>query len=325
MAKYSVTRVCGHDEIVNLIGKMKDREWRLNNVEPNKLCAECYQVELNRQREEVNRQTAEAAKDMNLPELEGSEKQVAWAETLRQKFLDKTSVIYVKNEKYNRKEDEKERQKYILALESIKATKTKASWWIDTRFSNMYSLLEDEAEQMKKVAIAPPRKVVDDAKIEANVRPENPVTETVAEIHVLENAIEIHFPEKLENFRKMMRNELGMEWTGSSWKRKLTPINGTPADRGAEAGHRLLAAGFPIRIFDEGIRNKAISGNYEPECTRWILKRITGEYSGWFAISWDKDKVVPPAKPENVVITGRPPVLEVPIEVSIDESLRDEN
>ena len=93
MAKYTVTRACGHDEVVVLFGKGRDREWRLENVEPSKLCTECYQVELARQREKENQEAAEAAKEMSLPELTGSEKQVTWAETLRLTFLDKASFV----------------------------------------------------------------------------------------------------------------------------------------------------------------------------------------------------------------------------------------
>jgi hypothetical protein len=34
MAKYDVTRACGHEEIVNLVGPHKNREWRLESIEP---------------------------------------------------------------------------------------------------------------------------------------------------------------------------------------------------------------------------------------------------------------------------------------------------
>lgn len=97
MAKYTVTRACGHEEVVVLFGKIKNRDWRLENVEPSKLCYECYQVELAKRREEENREAAETAKEMQLPELTGSEKQIAWAETIRQKMLaDIDEFIYTR-------------------------------------------------------------------------------------------------------------------------------------------------------------------------------------------------------------------------------------
>ena len=49
-----------------------------------------------------------------------------------------------------------------------------------------------------------------------------------------------------------------------------------------------MAAGFCVRIFDEDLKNMAINGSYRDEQTRWITKRISGEYTGWFAIRWHR-------------------------------------
>jgi hypothetical protein len=287
MAKYTVTRSCGHDEVVNLIGPHKNREWRLENVEPHKLCYECYQRELAEKREKDNVEAAEAAKDMKLPVLTGSEKQITWAETLRQQLISRIEQeIYVERDKTISMEA-------IEALESIKNTRTEARWWIDHRHLNgsgwsyeIETLLSKEYEVISNKRLVP-AEVVADAKVEATVRPEKPVTETVAEIRTLDNGIQIVFPEKREDFREIVKKQLKMEWEGS-WKRKLISKNGTPADRAAEAGHRLLAAGFPIRIYDEAIRQAAIAGTYETECTRWIQLRTGEKYKGWLAISWDR-------------------------------------
>jgi len=233
----------------------------------------------------------------------------------------------------------------------------------------------------------PPEEAVLDAEAEATVRPEKPITETPAEIRVVEKTLEIVFPERREDFRGIVKDKLKMEWSGRCWRRKLVVKNGTPQDRAAEAGHRLLAAGFVVRIFDPEIRAKAISGDYEPECTRWIaVRNETASYAGWFSISWDRDRedfykaakklpgahwskpnvVVPPAnfeevldfakmygfrvsktaqeiadqarrvrdaaltvkveapaEPAKVNISGRPPILEVPENVSIADEFRD--
>jgi hypothetical protein len=286
MAKYTVTRACGHTETVVLFGKTKDREWRLENVEPSKLCHECWQKELAEQREKENQEAAEAAREMNLPQLTGSEKQVAWAETIRQKILANIDTFIHQEIREERRND----PKLLEAIEHIKS-KTDASWWIDHRTADwsweIKHLLEKAAKEAKEKRMAPPPEVVAEAKIEATVRPENPVTETVAEIRALENSIEIVFPERRDDFRQLVKQELKMKWDGK-WVRKLVAKNGTPADRAAEAGHRLLAAGFIIRIFDEDIRQQAISGEYEPECTRWVQARTSGKYEGWFAINWDR-------------------------------------
>lgn len=379
MAKYTVTRACGHEETVVLFGKGKDREWRLENVEPQKLCSECWQAELTRQREEEYQKAVQEAQDSGLPELTGTEKQIAWAERVRISLLEKVEELLdkmLKSENPNLENIE-------LARKAIQA-KTSASWWIDHRDSHPYQMLEDVAAEIIDAKQQPPQAVVQDAKIEATVRPETTITETVAEIKPLDNAVEISFPERRDDFRELVKG-MGYRWTDGCWMRKLVAKNGTPADRAADTGHRLLAAGFSIRIYDGTIRAKAIAGDYEPECTRWVLAVIKGKNVGWLAINWKRPDdfykaakrikgarwskpsvVVPvenyeevldfvqmygfqvspaaqdaieaarivrentltvsvnqPAKQGSVIVSGVPPVLEVPQEVEIDAELCD--
>lgn len=153
MAKYTVTRACGHNETVVLYGKSRDREWRLEQVEPSKLCYECYQKQLAEQREKENREAAEAARAMNLPQLTGTEKQVAWAETIRQKMLaDIDKFVYGRIKPEHRND--------IRIKEPVRAiqAKTSASWWIDHRGETGCSsytkrLLEAEHEALKTRSI----------------------------------------------------------------------------------------------------------------------------------------------------------------------------
>jgi hypothetical protein len=386
MAKYTVTRACGHEETISLIGKTKLREWRLENVEPNKPCYECWQAEQARKREEENRQAAEAAQGQELPALVGTEKQILWAETLRQKFMaDIEKIIDAIPED---KKDNSEAVLLVKAVDSIMA-KTSASWFIENRFTATLYIVDQEMKLMQKLEKVSAEVIsetdVAQVKIEATVRPQNPKTETVAEIRVLDDVVEVDFPEKREDFWTTVKKQLRMIWNGKCWRRELTPKSGTAMDRAAEIGHRLLAAGFPIRIYDSELREKVIAGDYEPEQTRWVMRRKDGaKYAGWFAISWGKDDdlyaaakripgsrydkpsvVVPPeqfeqvldfagrygfavsemaqaladearaakevmlvviieAKPKEAVTTGvKPPVLDVPQEVGVDESLRD--
>lgn len=381
MAWYEVTRACGHSEECYLSGPRSGHRWRLARVEPYKLCEECYRAEMEKRHQEENREAAEAARKMNLPRLSGTEKQVAWAETIRLELLD---CIHSRlGERFYAPE-------VYAIVEYIKETKTAASWWIDHRFVDAFMgrwLQKLEEEMIRTRREASPEAL--EARIEATVRPENPVTDTVAEIRPLNNFVEIEFPERREDFRQIVREKLNMKWDGEKkcWYRKLSFGTGAAEERVAEAGHRLLAAGFPIRIYDAYIRQRAIAGDYEPECTRWITARTAGDYKGWFAVSWGRgedfyavarklpgsrydrpDVVVPaeqfeqildfaqmydfrlspgaqqlveaasnekeralivqpvhvsePRKPEPLT---KPPRLEVPSEVDIDEELRDEN
>ncbi|MDD5486725.1 MAG: hypothetical protein PHW65_04145 [Dehalococcoidales bacterium] len=388
MAKYEVERACGHTETVVLFGKTRDREWRLAR-EAEKLCYECWQKQLKEEREKENQEAAEAAKEMNLPELTGTEKQIAWAETIRQKMLADIDEFIFRNVNKEQRNAPKLRE----AIEHIKS-KTEARWWIDNRkVEYRYEfahLLENAAQEAESKYHEPAPEVVAESKAEATVRPEEPKTETVAEIRPLENAIEISFPEKREDFREIVKKQLKMRWNGNCWARELRAKNGTAADRASEAGHLLLAAGFTVRIYDIGIRQSAITGDYKQETTRWIgqFKKDLDKHAGWLCIEWDRERedfynvarklpgsrydrpyvVVPPeqfeqvldfaqmydfkimkvaqkainaarkAKEEALIVkvdapernktakpSDKPPVLEVPAEVEVDETLRDDD
>lgn len=284
MAKYSVTYTCGHEATIQLFGKHKDREWRLQ-YEERKLCPDCYLEKLRKEREEENRKAAEAAKEQELPQLVGSEKQIAWAETIRQKFLDKLSdlLTHLKSE--------------IAADPACSKTidsfygETSSRWWIDNRFEldgvrRLFATRYDKYSKEVQNTEAIP--AINDAKIEATVRPESPVTETVAEIRPLESSVEVNFPEKHEDFRGIMKS-LGFKWE-DGWKRNIGVTTGAVKDRAAEAGNKLLLAGFIIRIYDAEIRQAAISGAFESECSRWITRRKDGDkFAGWFSIRWYED------------------------------------
>ena len=388
MAKYDVERSCGHVETVSLFGKVRDREWRLENIESQKLCYDCWQKQLAEEREKENKEAAEAAQEMNLPPITGSEKQIAWAETIRQKMLITIDDYIYTSVKKEMRNDPSLRE----AVEHIKNNKTEARWWIDNRYVNepykASTLIKTILKEIKEKQLQPPDEVIIEAKIESTVRPENPVTETVAEIRVIETILEIGFPEKRDDFRELVKSKLKMRWNGRCWSRKIMFKNGNVNDRAAEAGHLLLAEGFSIRVYDEQIRQNAINGKYEPEITRWIMARVKGKYKGWFSLSWDRDEdfykvarrvagskydrpnvVLPPEqfeqvldfaqmydfklspgaleivnaakdakekvlvvkvdkpkeKMESIIPDNKPPVLETPKEVGIDETLRDDD
>lgn len=74
--RYSVVYSCGHSGEVELFGKETERRRRLVWLSEHRLCPDCYREKL---REETKR--------YSLPDLIGSEKQVAWAERVRSRFL----------------------------------------------------------------------------------------------------------------------------------------------------------------------------------------------------------------------------------------------
>lgn len=294
MAKYTVECPdCGTSYTVQLYGPNKDRQWRLDNFDWT--CDDCKQ----KARDEENAKAAAVNADAGLPSLTGTEKQIAWAETIRKQkivslkdelahYSSPASYLRIRSEDFNQ-------SRYEIALKNLQH-KNQSLWWIDNRDTRGAILLRQEYDvtekplPIKEQEIA--KKAEAEAKAEATIRPEKPITETVAEIHILEKFIEVSFPEKREDFRQLVRFGLGYSWDKekSRWIKIIGMKTGSAPDRAAELGNKLLAAGFSIRIFDTDLRAKAIAGKYESECHRWIMKRIKGDYAGWFSISWPREE-----------------------------------
>lgn len=291
MAKYTIIHSCGHESIVRLTGRTRDREWQIERME-GRLCEECWHAEQARKRAEENAAAATANAEAGLPALVGSEKQVAWAETIRAQKLATLDIEMDTNQAGIASDTEANQARLRAAVSAIR-NQDQARWWIDHRDERIRTILRDTVEHTDvplpddQVQLAAAAEA--EAIIKATVRPENPVTETVAEIRILADSVEVMFPERHEGFRQLVRYTLGYSWTETRWRRKLSTTNGTPEDRACELGNRLLGAGFIIRLFDEDLRGRAISGAFEPECRLWIYRRTTGKYTGWFAILWPRD------------------------------------
>lgn len=116
MSFYSRTYACGHEGRVQIYGPGKDREWKAAR-EFSQLCRDCYIAE----QQKIAQENAEA---LNLPLLNGTEKQVSWAMQLRNQFL----TAYGKE---TIPEQIAPAMQYVV--DHITHQQTDASWWIDRR------------------------------------------------------------------------------------------------------------------------------------------------------------------------------------------------
>lgn len=279
MAWYSGTYNCGHEGRVNIIGPVKDREWKKER-EFSKMCPDCRRKKFEEEREQKTQESFEKAKEMDLPELTGSEKQIAWAITLRQQLLDEINGISDLEKKTLLKrygitdEDIQKIKQYIIE------TKTSAKYYIDRR----HNLVRDYILEEKDAALAyfsEKESGEKELETESIIFPEKRQTDSVVTIDFGKDYASASF-EKNEAFRKIVK-DLGFTWNGSAWEKEISETTGSAEDRAAELGNKLLNAGFPIRIYDEEIRRKAIEGDFEPEYHRWIYHQKGTEK---FAIRW---------------------------------------
>jgi hypothetical protein len=122
------------------------------------------------------------------------------------------------------------------------------------------------------------------------IRPMNAKTETIAKIIIDDDVLDVlivSFSEKRDDFRDVIK-KLGFRWKDDHWQRTIKPLNGLMTDRAAQTGHQLLAAGFCVILPNKSIQAQAITGNYQPEVTRWIT-RVTLKNQPYFCPTWHRD------------------------------------
>ena len=121
MAHYNVEHVCGHDQEVELFGKTSARyekiEWMARG-----LCPDCYREKRQQEREQENERAAKLSKSLGSSQLEGSEKQILWATTIRQKVYENICKSDTEHPSFG----------YTLVAEAI-SLELSAKWWIDNR------------------------------------------------------------------------------------------------------------------------------------------------------------------------------------------------
>ncbi|WP_347719962.1 hypothetical protein [uncultured Alloprevotella sp.] len=118
MAKYTITYKCGHTEEMQLFGKMNDRDRKIAWYATQD-CPECKAAA-----------ARAAAKERGLVELEGTAKQIVWAEQIRAKFLELSEQI--KKQLETKAEDPRVLELFAV-LDDAKSN-SKASFWIDNRY-----------------------------------------------------------------------------------------------------------------------------------------------------------------------------------------------
>lgn len=132
MAWTNVTYACGDDVREQLTGPQWQRERYIEQAS-RKLCPTHYKEKIAEERAKASGSAALAAQDRGLPALQGSEKQVTWAETIREKYasqldtlkglLFKTQATPERLELY---------QEGVGYAENCLQEKDQAKWWIDT-------------------------------------------------------------------------------------------------------------------------------------------------------------------------------------------------
>lgn len=252
-------------------------------------CNECA----DRIRAEENARNAAEAKEMGLPELVGSPKQIAWAESIRMDMIsamDKAfeqQLAFLKARENAGKNIERiTRDTKIIDLvrQYIFKNCTSAHWWIDVRFCDcvdlMHSVYKEHKIEFDKAVTNGAAEVDKDEEAEADklitAMPENPCKD-IADVYIAEeDKLCAKYPEKDDTFRSICK-EYGMRWDPDNrvWARRLDVFSGDPEDRQADLVNRLLRKGFPVRCLTQTIADKAVNAAFAAERVRWIKRDVS--------------------------------------------------
>jgi len=174
MAKYTINHTCGHQVEIQLFGKYEDREKRIAYLET----CECYEC----RKAKDNAAAAAAKEERGLPDLTGSEKQIAWANTIREKAYEALDCLmpFASVEKlkvlvghWRRDMDAQMKEKCLASTEIIKPlfdgfknkmdAQTEAKWWIDNRYS-MPEPRRDSTSPSWRIALTARNSIIADFK-----------------------------------------------------------------------------------------------------------------------------------------------------------------
>jgi len=135
MAQATITRTCGHTTTEQVYGKTSERERKTAWLR-GQACRDC-------QRAAANAQAAGAAAAAGLPALTGSEKQIAWATTIRCAKLADLDALIATIDAHNPTPDLKGRavREQVTAAREQMTRQTSAAWWIDRRSDSAQTIL----------------------------------------------------------------------------------------------------------------------------------------------------------------------------------------
>lgn len=169
MAHYDISHTCGHDERIELFGPTRDRESRIEWLQ-GRPCTECRrkereaEAEARRDREAamiVEKLGDDAAEALNAISdasctLEGSAKQVAWAEDIRAKciteIIDRLHNLVARIPGKVTAQLSADFAVRCRAFASVIADETSAAWWIDNRDDTLKAVTREAREAIKSLA-----------------------------------------------------------------------------------------------------------------------------------------------------------------------------
>lgn len=123
--------------------KIMKRAWEIKKENNENLFAMCLKLAW----EEAKMEEKQIIKVNELPKLVGTEKQVAWAMSIREKFFEKVNEYFKEEQRYietkegmARKNRMRKFEKVVDVCNYLFKEKETAKWWIENRYIELHSI-----------------------------------------------------------------------------------------------------------------------------------------------------------------------------------------
>ncbi len=140
--KFYGTFKCGHEGEVYTGGYSEEyRQEAADDKFHHELCPHCQQKKIEEEREKEREEARKTSSELNLPELQGSEKQINWALSIRNRAVEelKPSMDYA--EKILKENPSNDLAKAYLGMAKDLINNPKSSTWIDYRQHNFGDMI----------------------------------------------------------------------------------------------------------------------------------------------------------------------------------------
>jgi len=121
MAWETINHTCGHDQKVQMYGKHTERDSKHAWME-RQTCPDCFRDQKEQERQQENDRAASLTSEIGFAALTGSEKQVTWAQSIRQKAYESMVAEGKPHATLG--------WTLMISLINLEAS---AKWWIDNR------------------------------------------------------------------------------------------------------------------------------------------------------------------------------------------------
>lgn len=226
----------------------------------------------------ANRDAVLKSEKETMPSLEGSERQVLWAEEIRDAAITRAQE---KQRGYVRDGKDRSADMMELYIQSKLRRDRRAKWFIDNRndlnSAWFITAVLRSLQPKEHVDPSPETDAERDAKAEMMLRPEQEAHVGYAEVIVSADEVRGVYA-KDEDFQEIVR-AMRMRWdkVRGCWVKAIDAITGTAEDRGAELAARLLDRGFTVMVSSDEVRRKVRESDWEPEHRRWVYRRNDGK------------------------------------------------